>query len=76
MQRYRLRSTFGTGLICVVLCLGAAVGGCVTSECSRYERKLDSTVAADTAAAPAVAIAFSLDEHGQPTVMAVVRDDE
>jgi len=74
MQRSRPRTTILV-LTGAVICLVGAVGGCVTSEASRYERKLDSVVAADSAATPAVAIAFSLDEHGQPTVMAVVRDE-
>ena len=74
MQRYRPRSTI-LALMGVVIPLLGGIGGCVTSECSRYERKLDSTVASDSAATPAVAIAFSLDEHGQPTVLAVVRDE-
>jgi hypothetical protein len=71
MHRHRPRST-----VILAITLLSILGGCISSESSRYERKLGLVVAPDSAANPAVAIAFKLDKHGQTTVMSVVRDED
>lgn len=58
------------------LCLTAALlTGCISSEASRYERKLTSVIKADEHPSPAVSLAFGLDDSAKPHVaVTAIRD--
>jgi len=67
--RYHTRAAAG-------LCLSAGLlTGCVSSEASRYERKLTEVIKADEHPSAAVSLAFGLDETAKTQVaVTAVRD--
>jgi hypothetical protein len=60
---------------CILVAAGAQLGGCITSEASRYEEKLTSVVKPQFQANDEVAAAFGLQPVDQPTVAVTALPD-